>query len=148
MPSKQEHFVSYTCCKTHLPILAGEVWGEEQPERCEAVLITEDGLVLRGLYDGHGRLAGRDIRPFIDRGGKVVLASYYDGESWEELGPSHPDPGLGFFHDNAFLDTVYGHNGFVDFETYRQAYFVYDAAIGGMQRIVQQMRSFSLPVAA
>jgi hypothetical protein len=121
-------FQGFTCCKTNLPILAAASW-PERPDWSEAVVLTSDGAVLKGRYDGYGAVQGQEgvariAREDVASGRtKLVLGSAYGGETFSGLkGRSHPDPGQGHFHDEAFLETAHANGGFATFEAYEAAY--------------------------
>ncbi len=120
-------FYSYTCAKTHLPILASTSWGDEYSK---VVVLDGEGTIFRGLYDGYGRVvtrAGAEVE--LDDGailsGKVKLVSgkFYSGERFDELGRSSSDPGQGHFHDSDRIDGWYANGGFPSWADYRNAYF-------------------------
>ena len=100
-------FFSKTCAKTHLPIVT--MYKDGYPALSEVVALLPDGQVVRGLYDGYGRVAGEDL-VHGKRGGwqwpkvKMVLAKNYNGETYNELPRSGDELAQGYFMSNEFLD--------------------------------------------
>jgi hypothetical protein len=77
-------FFSYTCSKTHLPILADDPRG-----RSKVVVLDKDGSKFRGTYDGYGRVYGAMGEMELDYGnvlnGDVKLLSGRElGRPWQE----------------------------------------------------------------
>jgi hypothetical protein len=103
-------FFSYTCAKTGLPIMAGEAWRKKQHSvMTEVKVLYPNGDRISGTYDGYGRVDGTDI--VDDKDAKFVLAAFYKGENYEELGVSGHEPGQGYFHDEGFIESMFWHAG-------------------------------------
>ncbi len=125
-------FYSYTCAKTHLPIMASTSWGDDYSK---VVVLSKSGSIFRGLYDGYGRvLTPEGIDVELDdgevMGGKIKLVAgkFYSGESYDEIGCSGSDPGQGHFHDQDKVEEWYANGGFPTRKDYRDAYFSKQAA--------------------
>jgi len=116
---------SCTCAKTNLPVLANVSWPAPY---CEVVCLARDGTVSRGQYDGYGNVgtdAGEDIEVFdeISAGRmKLVLAKFYNGESFRQLGKSVDDPGQGHFYDEESIKAWWAQGGFPDVKALYAAY--------------------------
>lgn len=120
-------FYSYTCAKTHLPILASTSWGDEYSK---VVVLGENGTVFRGVYDGYGRVdvdGGMEVElddgKILDGKVKLVASRFYDGEAFGEVGKSGADPGQGHFHDPTRIEAWYARGGFPSWGDFRNAYF-------------------------
>jgi hypothetical protein len=120
-------FYSYTCAKTNLPIMASTSWGEDYSR---VVVLGEDGSIIRGVYDGYGRVFTKEgIEVEIEDESvmkgrvKFVSASFYGGEKFSALSPSRPDPGQGHFHDEDKVSKWYSAGGFSTWDEYRMAYY-------------------------
>lgn len=125
--SQDMGFASFTCAKTHLPIMAGTSWPE--PEFCNVVMLTPNGDTVRGTYDGYCNLSTEagDIRLDFDavaeRGEiKLVLAKFYQGEKFADLGVNGFEYGQGHFHDMGYIRKWYDRGGFKTYEEYKHAY--------------------------
>jgi hypothetical protein len=143
---------SYTCAKTHAPIMAAM---PPHPVLSRVVALSADGVIGAGEYDGYGnvRLDNGDLVESIEellfgeistfrvppqlaaalpqRASrraeptlKLVIESFFDPntDTFAALGPNHYDPGQGFFYDDWFLDQVLGSRGFPTYEAFRAAY--------------------------
>tara|TARA_B100001105_G_scaffold253112_1_gene246028 strand:- start:959 stop:1738 length:780 start_codon:yes stop_codon:yes gene_type:complete len=100
-------YFSFTCAKTGLPVVSGDSGCD--PKFYKVVLLERDGGVIKGDYDGYGGI-GRHSEAAHNvgsRGGdKLVLAHFYAGEAYEQLGDSAHDPNQGAF-DPAFTQDIY-----------------------------------------
>lgn len=101
-------FYSCLCAKTNLPVLADTSWSDK-PDFTQVVVVCRDGSVIRGAYDGYGRVEGLDISEHVSvLGGadeaRIVLAKYYAGERFEDLPPNANEIGQGHFHDEVFIE--------------------------------------------
>jgi len=97
-------YTSKCCAKTHLPITVPN----KSMEFNSVVALTPDGRVIRGSYDGYGGIDEHDLRE--DENGKwiwdnvkMVLAQYYNGETYDELPRSGDEMAQGYFMADAFL---------------------------------------------
>ena len=115
-------FFSYTCAKTHLPVLNSSSCTKS--EMYTVVVLFANGDQRTGEYDGYGRVAGiENIYPDMDEGRiKWVLKKFYAGEKFADLGPSHNDPGQGHFHDLKRLQKAYAKGGFKSYDEFRKWY--------------------------
>jgi hypothetical protein len=86
----------------------------------EVVVLFDNGNWLYGEYDGYGRVAGiENIYPDMDEGRlKWVLKKFYNGEKFEDLGPSRNDPGQGHFHDQGPLEAAFAAGGFKTYQEF------------------------------
>lgn len=119
-------FFSYTCAKSNLPILASTSWPEKYSR---IIVLDEDGNKFAGSYDGYGNVftqAGAEIElddSAIHAGRtKLILKSFYDGETFEDVGQSKHDPGQGHFHDEGKIELWYSRGGFPSHREYVEAY--------------------------
>lgn len=118
---------SWTCAKTHLPIMSPD---PKRPEQSAIVLLFEDGSMLRGSYDGYGRIirpggAELDITDEIEYGhAKAVLAKFFapGTDHFDTLGANQSEPGQGYFHDPQFVDSIFAKAGFPRYEEYLDAF--------------------------
>jgi hypothetical protein len=120
-------FYSYTCAKTNLPIMASTSWGDSFSS---VVVLSEDGNIFRGSYDGYGRVFTSDgmeveLNDSSIMSGKVKLVSgsFYKGEKFSSLEKSRNDPGQGHFHDPDKVEKWYSLGGFPSWQDYRDAYY-------------------------
>lgn len=119
-------FFSYTCAKTNLPVLASTSWPEEYSR---VVVHDEDGNKFSGSYDGYGNVftqSGSEIElddsAILAGRTKLILRSFYDGETFEGLGKSNYDPGQGHFHDEEKIELWYSRKGFPSHREFVEAY--------------------------
>lgn len=115
-------FFSWTCAKTQLPVLAAPAWHRDAPDLCSVVVIKQDGSVIRGVYDGYGRVGDTPVADLMQNGAKMVIAKYYQGEPYSGLGCSGRAPGQGFSYRKEILDGWVAQGGFPSFEAFRAAY--------------------------
>ena len=126
-------FSSFTCAKTHLPIMASTSWGTDYSS---VVMLSKDGSIVRGIYDGYGRLETElgEIAVYDKMGdggkddAKMVHSRFYKGEKFADLGPSHHEPGQGHFHVAARLKEWFAKGGFPSYKDYCRAF---EAAMDG-----------------
>lgn len=94
-------YFSFTCAKTGLPIASHDQGAAAK--HYDVYVIPKRGRVSRGSYDGYGRLVDSDMDEPLDIGGpdgdKMVLAHFFKGESWAELGESKSDPDQGAYDE-------------------------------------------------
>jgi len=120
-------FFSKTCAKTHLPIIAD---CKDIPRLSEVVALLPNGKKFTGSYDGYGRVAGESLVETV-RGTyqwpkvKMVLAEYYNGEEYKELGKSHDEMGQGYFMDDRFLHHCLRNGPFSSHAEYKKAFKKY-----------------------
>lgn len=117
-------FFSSTCAKTHLPILASVGWDREAPRLTHIVVVPPHGDPYEAVYDGYG--LGGDGCDFDEL--KLVLASDYKGERYEDLGPSEPEPNQGYFHYPEFIAALLPCPGFASHSGYEDALFEFEQA--------------------
>lgn len=93
------------------------------PELSDVVVLLPNGERVKGSYDGYGRVGSRDL---MDEGAfdeaKFVLSKFYQEEKFEDLGPSHFDPGQGWFHDDTALKNWLSQGGFPSQEAFLRAF--------------------------
>lgn len=125
--SSRMGFYSYTCAKTHLPIMSAVSWGDD---RAGVVVLSEDGVIFRGFYDGYGRVLSKegmelelDDCDVLGGAVKLIAEKFYEGEGFGDLGPSGGDPGQGHFHDPDRVEAWYSSGGFPTLRDYWNAYF-------------------------
>lgn len=111
-------FFSYTCAKTHLPVM--NVYSCRNKEMYEVVVLFSNGDRRTGEYDGYGRVAGIEnvYEPMADGKIKWIIKKFYNDEKFEDLGPSHNDPGQGHFHDQGALEEAFARGGFKTYEEF------------------------------
>jgi hypothetical protein len=100
-------YFSYTCAKTGLPVISNDSGCDSKFYK--VVMLERDGSIIKGEYDGYGRI-GRHSEAAHNVGGrggdKLVLAHFYAGETYEQLGDSGHDPNQGAF-DPVFTQDIY-----------------------------------------
>lgn len=100
-------YYSFTCAKTGLPVASGDCGCE--PKFYRVVVLDRNGSVIKGDYDGYGRVGDYDdaAEGVGERSGpKMVLAHFYRNESFEQLGVSGHDPDQGAY-DPGFWPAMY-----------------------------------------
>ena len=119
-------FFSYTCAKTNLPILASTSWGGEESE---VVVLFDDGSIMKGAYDGYGRVLTSvgselelDYSSVLNGSVKLVLKKFYNGEDFSGLGRSWDEPGQGHFHDPEKIREWFAQGGFPSRAAYIEAF--------------------------
>lgn len=113
---------SYTCAKTHLPVMA--VSSDATRDLSNVVVLYRNGEQVVGAYAGEGNVSGHQVDPSsIEQGDiKFVLQRFYSGEKFEDLGPSWKDPGFGYFHNLDKLDAWLDAGGFPSYAAFLAAY--------------------------
>lgn len=112
-------FFSWRCAKCGLPVINHYAGGVGEPNLNAITVLTPDGDVLHGHYDGYGRMDVDDgpsdygdvfdiseLVEWEDEGEGVeqrepcVLHTccYSEGDTYEEVGQSRSDPAQGFFY--------------------------------------------------
>ena len=120
-------FFSKTCAKTHLPIFAD---CKDIPRLSDVVALLPNGARLTGSYDGYGRVGGMCLVETA-RGRfqwpevKMVLAEYYNGEDYKDLGKSHDEMAQGYFMDPLFLHHCLRNGPFESYAEYKKAFKKY-----------------------
>lgn len=119
-------YFSKCCAKTHLPILTEY---KDVPQLSKVVALLPDGTKAQGLYDGYGRVGGEDV---VERDGKwvwpkvkMVLANYYNGETYDELPKSGDELAQGYFMSNEFILYCLTHGPFKNRAGYVRAFKKY-----------------------
>ncbi|MCE6957743.1 hypothetical protein LAZ40_01540 [Cereibacter sphaeroides] len=131
-------FFSWTCAKTHLPILAGDSWGRDPEfgkDGCTVVLVSEKGVETRGFYDGYGHIGSFDLvdSPWYDRiddgSAVLVLEKWYAGETRGEIPDrSYNEPCQGHFFEPEFLHELFEAGPLPDPASYLRKLKTYEAA--------------------
>ena len=123
---------SYTCARTHIPIVADRYAGGV--DLAHVHLADADGrIVATGRYDGFGRLQLRDggfrdldavdVREALAAGSwRLLLAGMMSRPARGSEGISRPDPGLGRFHDQRMLEEAVAAGGFASHFGFLLAY--------------------------
>lgn len=115
-------FFSKTCAKTHLPIVAPE---RGIPRLNRVVALLPDGRRIAGTYDGYGRVEGETGRVELhddwDRV-KFILAEWYEGEGYEDIGKSGDELAQGYFMSREFLHHCLQHGPFKNRAAYTRAF--------------------------
>lgn len=91
-------FFSKKCAVSKIPVMSSYVGA---PVLSDVVALTPNGSVVRGTYDGYGRINGEDID---FESVKLVLAPFYTGQTYGELGKSPWDDGQGYFYGDDEVD--------------------------------------------
>lgn len=114
-------FFSKTCAKTHLPIVH-ERRGFASLSKVVALL--PDGEIIRGFYDGYGRVNGISLAEDLDLWDEIkfVLESDYTGEKYNDLPNSGSELGQGHFMSDDFLNYCLLKKKFKDREEYANAF--------------------------
>lgn len=119
-------FFSKTCAKTHLPVLSSM---REEPRLSIVAALLPNGTVVIGDYDGYGRVNGQDVREldgeWIWEKVKFILRQHYDGEKYEDVGPSHDERAQGWFMADEFIRYCLEHGPFKDHAEYNRAFDEY-----------------------
>ena len=110
-------FFSWNCKGCGHPLLSGYSAGPMNRWMIVAVAVTCNGRVIRGGYDGYGRLDGMEIHGDVrwtEEGGSVNDPDCYHAACWKLLGSpslyaggskSSPDQGY-FFNAGGHLQSV------------------------------------------
>ena len=102
-------FFSWKCAKTGKPILAD--MGKDDPWRfaSEVVLLLKNGSVIRGRYDGYGRVDGFSLDEYNYNPDefRLVISRYYDGETFDQLPKNEDEPNQGYFWGVAELNELF-----------------------------------------
>ena len=114
-------FFSKTCAKTHLPVIHE---GRGFPRLSKVVALLPDGEIIRGSYDGYGRVGGVSLAEDLDQWDdvKFVLESEYDGELYKDLPKSGSELAQGHFMSNDFLLYCLLVKKFKNREEYKRAF--------------------------
>jgi hypothetical protein len=133
-------FWSYTCAKTHLPILASTSWGWDEGYS-KVTMLDADNNRVSGSYDGYGRIHSSDggeteldDDAILSGRAKLVLSKFYKGEKFEELGRNSSDPGQGHFHNEDDIEVWYAQGGFPSHKDMIRAYHKMDAEKDALAR--------------
>ena len=120
-------YFSKTCAVSNLPVMA---FLGDMPELSEVVALLPNGSIIKGMYDGYGRINDVDLNESDDfDAAKFVLEKYFKPTmTYQSLPASKSDPGQGFFHDNHLLVRWLVHDGFKTYKDYCTAYELGDAA--------------------
>jgi len=134
-------FFSWTCAKTNLPIVASAAW-RDHPFSKVVLLADEGRTVIKGTYDGYGRIAVQEAtgdRSLISGGvasltknrltgrigrgeAKLVLLDRYDpSEGFHAIGRSMNDIAQGHAYTKDFLDRCAAVGSFASVEGYELA---------------------------
>lgn len=119
-------YFSKTCAKTHLPITT--IY--KNSEFANVVALLPDGRIIRGAYDGYGRVNDEDVREtphgkWIWDKVKFVLEPYYSGEGYNELPRSGDELAQGYFMSDEFLTYCKMHGPFKNRAAYVRAFKKY-----------------------
>ena len=105
-------FFSWQCAKTKKPVMADiGVRGSPWEFASKVRVLLKDGSVLRGSYDGYGRVIGDaeiELVEIPESQWRMVIEDYYDGESFDQLEPNKHEPGQGWFWNDEDLKEVFG----------------------------------------
>lgn len=119
-------FFSKTCAKSFLPVLAD---ARGVPQLSEVVALLPNGMVIEGTYDGYGRVDGNDLREidneWIWDNVKFVLKLCYNGEKYDEVGPSHDERAQGWFMHDGFIKHCLKKGKFASHDEYNKAFDKY-----------------------
>jgi len=123
---------SKTCAKTHLPVVN---MMRGFPELAKVVALLPDGQIVAGFYDGYGRIETDDdaIAAICEDESenfdcvkwdsvKFVLRFAYNGETYDQLGPSHDEYAQGHFMADEFLKHCLEVRRFPSFKGYERAF--------------------------
>ncbi|NBT32704.1 MAG: hypothetical protein EBT13_12620 [Rhodobacteraceae bacterium] len=119
---------SKTCAKSHWPVVSQ--WRRAYPDFTQVVALLPNGEIIRGAYDGYGRVDGIDVME-SPRGRywwprvKLVLERFYAGETYDQLGRSGDELAQGYFMSGHFLDHCFENGPFKNRAAYRRAFKLY-----------------------
>jgi len=101
-------FFSYQCAKSQKPVMNIYAVGNGPfAFSSKVVVLFKNGDRISGDYDGYGRVGGVELVDFPDSAFKVVISKYYNGESFDELGPNRHEPGQGYFYSDEDLEYIF-----------------------------------------
>jgi|GEM_PF-3450018 len=110
-------YFSKTCAKTNMPIVAKD---RGWPLFHQVVALTPDKIV-RGSYDGYGRVDGEDLQKVWDKV-KIVLSHAYEGETYDQLAKSGQELGQGYFMADEFLRVCTFKKSFKNYAEYKRTF--------------------------
>ena len=76
----------------------------------DVVVLFKDGSVVKGSYDGYGRVHGDAYVELVDlpeSQWRMVIKQYYNGETFDQLPSNRHDPGQGFFYGDEDLKEIF-----------------------------------------
>ena len=105
-------FFSWRCAKSDRPVMA-QVAVKNTPwefASC-AVVLHRDGRVIRGVYDGYGRVQHHgeelELTDMAEENWRLVIEQYY--QRFEDFPAKNAwDQGQVFFYDDADLEQEFG----------------------------------------
>ena len=104
-------FFSWRCAKSKKPVMADVgVQGSPWEFASDVVVLFKDGSVVKGSYDGYGRVFGDahvELVDYPESQWRMVITRYYNGETFDQLAPNGHDPGQGFFYDDEDLEELF-----------------------------------------
>ncbi len=116
-------FFSKLCAVSNLPVMSERAG---LPDFSEVVALFPSGSILRGSYDGYGRIEGvslmDDSRYDFDDA-KFVLAKFFKpGTTYDQLPVSQYDPGQGWFYSDDDLLRWMAQGGFKSVNEFNEAF--------------------------
>jgi len=104
-------FFSWQCAKSKKPVMA-DVGVRNTPWQfaSKVRVLLKDGSVIRGNYDGYGRVIGDgniELVELPESQWRMVIEQYYDGETFDQLNKNGYDQGQGFFYSDEELEEIF-----------------------------------------
>jgi hypothetical protein len=115
-------YFSKCCAKTFLPVVVPD---RGIPRLNRIVALLPDGRKIEGAYDGYGRVETEagfvEVRDDWDKA-KFILAEWYEGEGYEDVGKSGDELAQGYFMSKQFLHYCLFKGPFKDRAAYTRAF--------------------------
>ena len=110
-------FFSWKCAKSNKPVMA-DIGVRNSPWAfaSRVVVLFKNGSVVRGDYDGYGRVHGDATVELVDipeSHWRMVIEDFYDNETFDQLQPNKYDPGQGWFYDDQDLQNIFQNRALV-----------------------------------
>lgn len=102
-------FFSWRCAKSDKPVMA-EIAVRNTPWQfaSDVIVLFKDGRRAQGTYDGYGRVGELELLDYREETWRMVIDSYYNGETFDQLSKNKYDQGQGFFYSDEDLAQEFG----------------------------------------
>jgi hypothetical protein len=101
-------FFSWKCAKSDKPVMSSYAVKNTPWEfASDVIVLFKNGDRISGTYDGYGNVNDYDILNDGEHNWRMVIKSYYSGETFEQLPQNKYDQGQGFFYDDTDLKKLF-----------------------------------------